>query len=67
MAHSNQKTGKMAMDGFGRVKPLTEGYLSKGGQNSTSKITARPPAPAPMRPASSSASSQTPSQTTRKS
>jgi hypothetical protein len=45
---------KMAMDGFGKVKPITEGYVVKGGVNATSRITTRPPAPAPMRPAAAS-------------
>lgn len=39
------------MDGFGKVKPLTEGRVNKGGINPTSRITVRPPPPAPMRPA----------------
>lgn len=43
----------MAMDGFGKVKPISEGYVVKGGVNSTSRITTRPPPPAPMRPAAS--------------
>jgi hypothetical protein len=37
------------MDGFGKVKPLTEGYVVKGGVNTTSRITTRPPAPTPIR------------------
>lgn len=36
------------MDGFGKVKPITEGYVVKGGVNSVSRITTRPPAPQPM-------------------
>ena len=40
----------MAMDGFSKVKPLSEGYVVKGGVNATSRITTRPPAPQPMRP-----------------
>ncbi len=36
----------MAMDGFGKIPPLTEGYIAKGGRNLTSQIVQRPPAPA---------------------
>ncbi len=36
----------MAMDGFGKIQPLTEGYISKGGRNLTTRIVERPPAPA---------------------
>jgi hypothetical protein len=50
---------KMAMDGciknttssFSKVKPLREGPIVKGGVNLTTRITTRPPPPAPMRPA----------------
>ena len=42
------------MDGFSKVKPISEGYVVKGGINATSRIVTRPPAPAPMRPAASS-------------
>ncbi len=49
------RTRPMAMDGFSKVKPLSEGYITKGGVNSTSRITTRPPAPAPMRPAAADA------------
>jgi len=31
--------------------PLREGYVVKGGVNTTSKISTRPPKPAPMKPA----------------
>jgi hypothetical protein len=40
----------MAMDGFSKVRPLHEGYLAKGGTNSTSQIKSRPPAPAVLAP-----------------
>lgn len=40
-----------ATDSFGKVKPLTEGYVVKGGVNTTTRITTRPPPPPPMRPA----------------
>lgn len=40
----------IAMDNFNKVKPISEGYVVKGGVNTTSRITVRPPAPAPMRP-----------------
>ncbi len=43
-----------ATDMFGKVKPLTEGYVVKGGINTTTRITTRPPPPAPMRPAANS-------------
>jgi hypothetical protein len=36
----------MTMDGgFGKIQPLTEGYIAKGGRNLSSKIVERPPAP----------------------
>ena len=41
----------VAMDGFDKVRPITEGRVNKGGINTTSRITVRPPPPAPMRPA----------------
>ena len=47
-----------AMDGFGKVKPLTEGRVNKGGINATSGITVRPPAP--MRPATPRADAKPP-------
>jgi hypothetical protein len=41
-------------DGYSKSKPLTEGYLRKGGSNSAvSQIQTRPAAPAPMKPATS--------------
>jgi hypothetical protein len=43
-----------AMDGFGKIRPLTEGHTNKGGLNQKSQISSRPPGPAPMRPASTS-------------
>lgn len=37
--------------GYTKTRPLTEGYVRKGGINSpTSQVQVRPPAPAPMRP-----------------
>ena len=49
----------VAMDGFSKAQPLKEGSLQKGGLNTTSQITERPPAPAPMRisPSASTATS----------
>jgi hypothetical protein len=44
-------TDRVAMAGFNKVRPISEGYVVKGGVNSTSRIEVRPPAPAPMRPA----------------
>lgn len=44
------KTPSLALEGFTRVKPLTEGHIVKGGVNTTSKITTRPPAPAKFEP-----------------
>ncbi len=41
----------VAMDGFDKVRPITEGRVDKGGINTTSRIIVRPPPPAPMRPA----------------
>lgn len=45
------KPNDVAMDGFNKVMPITEGRVNKGGINATSRITVRPPPPAPMRPA----------------
>ena len=39
------------LHGFGRVPPITEGYVRKGGLVTISEITGRPPGPAPIRPA----------------
>ncbi len=52
------KDRRMAMDGSNKVKPLTEGYVVKGGVNATSGITTRPPAPQPMRSAAAAAGTQ---------
>jgi len=51
---------KTAMDGFNKVKPITEGYVVKGGVNTTSRITTRPPPPAPMKPPVSGAAEKPP-------
>ena len=54
------KRPTVAMDGFNKVKPISEGYQVKGGVNTTSRITVRPAPPAPTRPsASSSANTST--------
>ena len=48
--------GGFAMDGYSR-QPLHEGYIRKGGTNPPdSQVQSRPPAPAPLRPASSQGS-----------
>lgn len=46
---------KTPTSSFGKVKPLKEGLVDKGGRNPATRITTRPPPPAPMRPASSRA------------
>ena len=38
--------------GVGQVRPLNEGVLNKGGLNSPGRFTERPPAPAALRPTS---------------
>lgn len=48
---------KIVMDGFSKVRLISEGYINKGGVNATTRINSRPPPPAPMKPAASSASS----------
>ena len=53
-------TDRVAMDGFSKVRPISEGYVVKGGVNATSQIVVRPPAPAPMRPAVSGGNSSAP-------
>jgi hypothetical protein len=41
---------KLANDGYSNIKPLTEGYLRKGGLNPpSSQAFQRPAPPAPMR------------------
>lgn len=46
----NKRT--LAQDGYVKTGALQEGYVRKGGTNSAqSKITVRPSAPSPMRPA----------------
>lgn len=46
------------------VRPLTEGYVVKGGHNAgTSQIQTRPAAPAPINPAPSPSASPAPSAT----
>lgn len=52
----NRGSGGMALDGY--VKPMSEGYLRKGGQNAAPAANApRPPAPPPFRPNQSPARS----------
>lgn len=47
----------IALDGAGRIAPLSEGYWRKGGQNATPAASApRPPAPPPFRPSPAPAS-----------
>jgi hypothetical protein len=53
-------TNRITMDGFSKVRPINEGYVVKGGVNATSQISVRPAAPAPMRPAASTAPATTP-------
>jgi hypothetical protein len=48
----------LAMDGFSKIKPLTEGSVAKGGVNNTSQITVRPPAPAVLKPAKAASSAK---------
>jgi hypothetical protein len=50
MPDNKKITHGLAMDGFNKVQPLNEGYISKGGINSTSQIKVRPPAPAVLGP-----------------
>lgn len=45
MTGGHKVGSRMAMDGSGKIKPLTEGYIAKGGRNLASKIVERPPAP----------------------
>jgi hypothetical protein len=50
---TEERRRTMAHDGATKV-PLSEGYIRKGGSNPpSSQIQTRPPAPAPMRPATS--------------
>jgi hypothetical protein len=47
------RDGYSRQDGYSR-EPLSEGYVRKGGTNpQQSQVRSRPPAPAPLRPASS--------------
>lgn len=54
------KVQTKTMDGFGKVKPLTEGYEVKGGINTTSRIVTRPPPPGPMRAPAGSVATKPP-------
>jgi len=45
MSDGRKVVNGTGMDGFGRIPPLTEGPVVKGGRNLTSKIIERPPAP----------------------
>lgn len=58
MAKPNESSGqKIAMDGAGRIAPLSEGYWRKGGQNTApSANNPRPPAPPPFRPSQNNTS-----------
>jgi hypothetical protein len=51
---TERKGPAIASDGYSKSKPLTEGYLRKGGSNAAvSQIQTRPAPPAPMKPATS--------------
>lgn len=53
---TEKKSPTMAQDGYSKSKPLTEGYIRKGGSNAAvSQVQTRPAAPAPMKPAVSQA------------
>jgi hypothetical protein len=53
---TEKKNPSIATDGYSKSTTLTEGYLRKGGTNNAiSQIQTRPPAPAPMKPASTQA------------
>jgi len=60
MPDDKNTTQGIAMDGFSKVQPLNEGYLAKGGTNSTSQIKARPPAPAILIPKTTSTTTSAP-------
>ena len=46
---SGKRPPQLAFDGYIKVRPLTEGYSVKGGQNSpTSQVVNRPPSPKPV-------------------
>jgi hypothetical protein len=48
---TDKKGQAIASNGHTKVRPLTEGYVRKGGSNApVSQIQTRPPAPAPMKP-----------------
>lgn len=49
-----------ATEAFGGVRPITEGHEKKGGIMPPSRITVRPPPPAPMRPATPPTTDQKP-------
>jgi hypothetical protein len=56
----------IAMDGFNKVRPLNEGYLAKGGINSTSQIKVRPPAPTVLAPKATHAATPAPTAASNK-
>jgi hypothetical protein len=45
---------------YPKVEPLTRGFVDKGGHMGPSRITERPPPPAPMKPAASQGSDSPP-------
>jgi hypothetical protein len=48
---TEKKGPTLAQDGYSKSKPLSEGYIRKGGSNSaSSQIQTRPAAPAAMKP-----------------
>ena len=48
---TKEKPRAIAQDGYSKSKPLTEGFIRKGGSNNaTSQVQTRPAAPAPMKP-----------------
>ncbi len=50
---------RLTMDGYGQLKPLTEGKIVKGGRNLSTKIIERPAPPALLQPKSAPAQTVT--------
>lgn len=66
MPDDKKTTSIIRMDGFSKVRPLNEGYLAKGGINSTSQIKVRPPAPAILAPKAPPTATPTPTAASNK-
>ena len=55
---NDPKTRVFVRDGVGRIRPLNEGRVERGGVNAAGRFENRPPPPAPMKPVAATPSNR---------